>query len=219
MRSIAVITRQVSPVRWSNDSQRRHGSSAFVTESAVRFVRAHPPTRPCIAEYGGEFPAALASYAAPRLPYIEQFATVDWHLGRLALAVDSAPLQTLTNCDTDRVLAARLTLQHGIRYVALDWPLDELIRFYLSGDAPNQFALRHEPVWLELRGCRGELWLNRLTKGDYAFRLAVAGGSTLGCAAELAIGADQSFDPGRAVVAVLDAGLVTGVTHPGGDES
>jgi hypothetical protein len=52
------------------------------------------------------------------------------------------------------------TLQPVIHYVALDWPLDELIRFHLSGDAPNQFALRHEPVWLELRACRGELWLN-----------------------------------------------------------
>jgi hypothetical protein len=193
--------------------------SEFVTEAAMRFVREHPPTRPCIAEYGDGFPAYLASYAAPRLPYIEQFATVDWHLGRLALAVDSAPLQTLTNCDPQRVAAARLSLQAGIHYLALDWPLDDLIRFYLSGDAPNQFELRHEPVWLELRGCRGELWLNRLTKDDYAFRLAIAGGKTLGRAAELALRADQSFDPGRAVAAMLDAGLVDGITHAGGDES
>jgi hypothetical protein len=58
-----------------------------------------------------------------------------------------------------------------------------------------------------------------LTKGDYAFGLAVASGRTLGRAAELAIRADESFDPERAVAAMLDRGLVTGVTHARGEKS
>jgi len=186
--------------------------SDFVTAAAQRFVREHPPTRPCIAEYGDEFPSYLASYSGTRMPYVAQFATIDWHLGRLAVAVDSAPLQTVTDRDPDHIANACLTLQPGTEYVALDWSLDELIRFYLAGDAPNQYALRHEPVWLELRGCRGELWLNRLTKGNYAFRHALADGSTLGHAAELAFRADEDFDPGQAVLAMLDAGLVTRLT-------
>jgi hypothetical protein len=184
----------------------------FVTEAAMRFVREHPPTRPCIAEYGDAFPSCLASCGGTRLAYIEQFATLDWHLGRLAIAVDAAPLPARADCDPARLADATLTLQAGTQYLALDWSLDDLIGFYLSGVAPNQYALRDEAVWLELRGCRGELWLKRLTKEDYVFRQAVAGGSTLGRAAELAILAHESFDPGRAVVAMLDAGLVTGAT-------
>jgi hypothetical protein len=193
--------------------------SELVTEAAMGFVREHPPTRPCIAEYGDRFPDYLASYAGTRLPYLGQFATVDWHLGRLAVAVDAAPLHTLADCDPARLADARLTLQPGTGYVALDWSLDELIRFFLVGDAPNQYALRHEPVWLELRGCRGQLWLSRLTKGDYMFRRALVGGSTLGRAAELAIRADEGLEPGAAVLAMLHAGLVTGVTHAEGGES
>jgi Putative DNA-binding domain len=185
--------------------------SDFVREAAMGFVREHPPARPCIAEYGDGFPAYLASNGGTRLPYLAQFATVDWHLGRLAIAVDAPPLQTLADCDPARFADTRLTLQPGTEYVALDWSLDELIRFYLAGDAPNQYALRNEPVWLELRGCRGDLWLNRLTRSDYVFRLALADGSTLERAAELAVRADESFEPGRAVLAMLRAGLLTSV--------
>ena len=191
--------------------------SELVTQAAMGFVRQHPPTRPCIAEYGEEFPAYLASCGVTTLPYLGQFATLDWHLGRLAIAVDTAPLQTLANCDPARLADARLALQPGTEYLALDWSLDELARFFLAGEAPNQYTLRHEPVWLELRGCRGELWLNRLTKGEYAFRRAVAGGSTLECAAELAADADESFEPGGATLALLHAGLISEVMVEGGD--
>jgi len=183
------------------------------------FVRAQPPTRPCIAEYGDAFPTHLASCAGTSLPYLAQFATVDWHLGRLAIAVDSAPLQRLVGCDPERLADTCLTLQTGTEYMALDWSLDELMRFYLAGDAPNQYALRNEPVWLELRGSRGELWLNRLTQGDYVFRCAIASGATLGRAAELALRAEEGFGPGHAVLAMLDTGLVVGVSRPRGEQS
>ncbi len=191
----------------------------FVTEAAMRFVREHPPTRPCIAEYGEEFPAYLASCAGTRLPYIGQFAIVDWHLGRLALAVDAAPLLTLTECDPARLTDARVTFQPGTEYVALDWPLDELIQFYLSGAAPEQYELRSEAICLELRGCRGELRFTRLTRGDYEFRRALANGLALERAVELAMRVDDSIDPGCALLAVLQAGLVSGLLHAAGGES
>ena len=35
--------------------------SAFVEEAARRFVAAHPPDRPCLAEYGEAFPAFVAA--------------------------------------------------------------------------------------------------------------------------------------------------------------
>jgi hypothetical protein len=193
--------------------------SEFVTDAATGFVREHPPARPCIAEYGDGFPAYLASHTGTRLPYIGQFATVDWHLGRLSIAVNAAPLQTLADCEPARFADARLSLQPGTEYVTLDWSLDEVIGLYLAGDAPKQYELRHEPVWLELRGCRGELWLNRLTKGNYVFRQAVAGGATLGHAAEFAVTADADFEPGASLRGMLHECLVTGVTRAEAGES
>jgi hypothetical protein len=192
--------------------------AGFVTEAARRFVREHPPTRPCLAEYGEAFPTYLAALAAARLPYIGQFALIDWHLGRLAIAVDAAPRLAL-DCDPARLSDAYLTLQPGTAYIALDWPLDELFQFYLSGSAPNRYELRRDAVWLELRGSRGELWFTRLTKGDYQFRRAVADGIAIGHAAESALRVDDSVDPGRALLAMLHAGLVTGLTNAEGGES
>jgi hypothetical protein len=193
--------------------------SELVAQAAMEFAREHPPTRPCMAEYGDGFPAYLASCGATRLPYLGQFATVDWHLGRLAIAVDAAPLLTFAACDPEQLAGTQFTLQPGTEYVALDWSLDELIAFYLSGQAPDRYELRKESVWLELRGCRGELWLNRLRRGDYVFRQALAEGCTLGRAAELAVGAHDGFEPGRAMRAMLDAGLVAGIVQARGDES
>jgi hypothetical protein len=113
--------------------------SEFVAEAALAFVRESPPEKPCIAEYGAGFPRFLADQAgAAGLPYLEQFATIDWHLGALAIAVDEAPV-----------------------HLRVDWSLDELFGFFLSGHAPDAYVLRAETVWLELRGARGELSIQR----------------------------------------------------------
>jgi len=54
------------------------------------------------------------------LPYLAQFAEIDWHLGRLALATDDSP---------------------QVHVMHLDWSLDELMAIFLTENAPEQFAL------------------------------------------------------------------------------
>jgi hypothetical protein len=126
--------------------------SELVTHVATVFIREHPPSRPCIAEYGDEFPRYLGAHpAAASLPYLAQFAELEWHLGCLALATEES-----TN----------------VQYVHLDWALDELIGFYLTDSAPDEYTLRQEGVWLEIRGLRGELQLNRLSGEEFARRVA-----------------------------------------------
>ena len=96
------------------------------------------------------FPQHLgAQPAAASLPYLSQFAELEWHLGRLALATDDSP---------------------NVHYLHLDWSLDELIGVYLADTAPDAFPLRHEDVWLEIRGLRGTLDMKRLTMDDFLRR-------------------------------------------------
>lgn len=122
--------------------------SEVVTDAARSFIRAQPPSKPCIAEYGDTFPRHLAAQAAAAtLPYLSQFAELEWHLGRLALAVDDSP---------------------HTHYVHLDWSLDELIGVYLTESAPDQFTLRREDVWLEIRGLRGMLEMSRVTREAFS---------------------------------------------------
>src|SRR5215510_8247869 len=65
----------------------------FATAAAQAFARAYPPAAPCIAEYGADYPAFLASRAgAERLPYLRAFAELEWHVGQVSIAVDRPPL-------------------------------------------------------------------------------------------------------------------------------
>jgi hypothetical protein len=57
-------------------------------------------------------------------------------------------------------------------YIHLDWSLDELIGFYLTDTAPEAYAPRQENVWLEIRGLRGELQMNRLSGEEFVRRVA-----------------------------------------------
>jgi Putative DNA-binding domain len=126
--------------------------SELVTHAATSFVREHPPSRPCVAEYGDGFPRYLGEHpAAASLPYLAQFAELEWHLGRLALATEESA---------------------NAQYIHLDWSLDELIGFYLTDTAPEAYALRQEDVWLEIRGLRGELQMNRLSGEAFARRVS-----------------------------------------------
>src|ERR1700676_941866 len=58
--------------------------SELVAHAATVFISKHPPSRPCVAEYGDGFPRYLgADPAAGSVPYLAQFAELEWHLGRL----------------------------------------------------------------------------------------------------------------------------------------
>src|SRR5262245_33315038 len=132
----------------------------FATEAAQAFAREHPPAAPCIAEYGADYPAFLASRAgAERLPYLRAFAELEWHLGQVSIAVVRSPLaiERLASIEVSRLPDCRLTLQPGLRYCAAAWPVDDLIKQYLGGAAPERYAFEPTDVHLEIRGTRGEL--------------------------------------------------------------
>jgi len=186
--------------------------SRFVTEAAHSFVREYPPQAPCIAEYGRTFPRFLSSCpGADRTPYLHDFAELEWHVGRVAIAVDEAAisLHELSSVSADALLDAGFTLQSGFCYVRTSWPVDELMKLYLKDSAPDHFSIDALDVWLELRGARGEFDINRLDAAQYAFRKSISDGRSLGAAAESALLVDAGFDPGQALAALVAAGLVT----------
>jgi Putative DNA-binding domain len=187
-------------------------------EAAGQFVRQHPPAAPCIAEYGEEFPRFLSTYScAARVPYLYSFAELEWHLGQVAIAVDRPTLafEAFSRFDMNTLIDTRLALQAGLRYLYASWPVDNLMKLYLSETAPSEYGLASADVWLEVRGARGEFQINRLDLAEFVFRKAIWEGQSIGAAAERALDANAEFDSGRAFTALVGSGYVIGMTSPG----
>ena len=195
--------------------------TARLEHAARAFVHAQPPTAPCIADYGSAFPGFLSTWPdVAHLTYVPAFADLDWHLGRLAVCVDEPPVERgeLMHIGPGDLAESRVTIQPGIHYLAAPWPIDTLIQMHLADSSPDAWTLRAEDVHLEVRGARGALRFTRLSAGFFAFRTALACGGTLGDAAARALALDDAFDPGAALVALLNEGVMTSLVKPGRGE-
>jgi hypothetical protein len=189
----------------------------FATAAAQAFAHEHPPAAPCVAEYGADYPAFLASRAgSERLPYLRAFAELEWQLGQVSIAVDrpSLTIESLASIDAGELPDHCLTLQGGLRYCTAAWPIDDLIKQYLSGAAPEHYPFSPADVHLEIRGARGEFRIERLSEAEFVFRSSVAGQATIGAAAERALDLDAAFDPGQALLRLVSAGLVIAIDNP-----
>ncbi len=194
--------------------------SEFLGAAATLFARQFPPTRPCMAEYGADFPRFLATRSGTeRMPWLAELGALERQVGAVSVAIEKPPLAldaltTFADIDPERI---SVTLQPGLAYVSAAWPVDELITLRLSGNAPEQLTFDRAPVLLEVRGARGAFRIQRLAEGAYAFRAALNDGAPLGVALEAAANRDPSFDPGAALAALFAENLVTTLDAPDED--
>jgi hypothetical protein len=192
--------------------------TAFVTEAATDFIRNHPPHAPCIAEYGEEFPQFMAGLpGADGMPYLREFAELERQVGQVSVEIEERclALADLAGVGTDRLPDITLRLQPGVRYRGASWPIDDLLKLYLSESAPDHYRFEPCDVWLEVRGTRGEFQINRLESAEFIFRKSIAEGRSIGSAAESALEANPSFDPGIALVRLIESGMVTQIQAQG----
>ncbi len=188
--------------------------SRRLEDAARRFVHDHPPTAPCIAEYGRQFPAFLATWPdTAHLTYVPAFAGLDWHLGWLAVSidVDAVERDRLAAIDPTDLTIMGVRFQAGTHYLRASWPVDTLITMYLSEASPESWTFVDEELRIEARGSRGSFRFSRLKAGEYAFRVSLAEGQTLGDAASLALAIDPGFDSGVALLTLVDEQLITSV--------
>jgi putative DNA-binding protein len=192
--------------------------STYFTEAATLFVKEHPPQEPCIAEYGEAFPSFVqASPAGARLPYLGEFAQLEWYVGQASIATEDRFLTFKELSIVDAALLPETTLipQSGVHYLQVCWPVDDLLTLYLTNAAPDRYAFEPAVLWLEIRGARGEFRINRLRQSEFIFRKSIFQGRSIGEAAEAAFEADSTADPGAALIGLVAAGLATGIKRQG----
>jgi hypothetical protein len=190
--------------------------TAFLTQAAERFVCERPPAAPCIAEYGAEFPAFLSQEPrSERAPYLRDFAELEWCVGQVAIAVDRPPVtaEEFSKIDPNILLSMFLTLQRGLHFLEAGWPVDQLMTLFLTETAPDRFELPSSSIRVEVRGARGQFQLSRLDPAEFTFRKAIAGGRSIGDAAEFAMDVSADFDPGQALTALIATGFITGINR------
>jgi len=191
--------------------------TAFIAEAATRFVKQHPPSAPCIAEYGHEFPDFLAANPLARqTPYLRSFSELELHIGQTSIAIDlePVPITSLAAIDPNSIPALRFGLQPGTRYFRAGWPLDELLKHYLTGDAPDRLVLTPGDLFLEIRGARGEFQFSRLGPDEFTFRQILCRGETVGLAAECALDVNSQFDIGASFGRLFAMSAVTSIIPP-----
>lgn len=194
------------------------GSDA-VAQAAQAFVRTHPPLRPCIAEYGSDFPALLAaSHSDAMPPYVRSFAELEWAVAQASIAITEPPaiFSDVAAVGAEALPGTALRLQPDLRFVHAKHAVDELMKVYLGGTEPDQFTLADEDVWIQVRGARGDIGLARLDAPTFTFRTALLGGQALGHAVEQALGRDAAFDAPSALRMLIAEGLVASI-GPRGD--
>jgi hypothetical protein len=185
--------------------------ATFFRAAADAYVRECPPRTPCIAEYGSNFPEFIAGYErAAGLGYVEAFAKLEWLLGRASIALDQAPLawDQLVSRGPDLLPNATLALQSGLGYLRAEQAVDQLMTLYLRDQEPASFELTACDAPIQVSGSRGSFRLERLTPGDFEFRLALSRGHSVNDAASRALETDERFDPGQALRELATAGLV-----------
>jgi hypothetical protein len=182
----------------------------YLRATALAYARAHPPKGPTLGAYGEGFPQFLAAQPGTKeMPWLAEVGALEWRLGEVAAEVDrpAVILDALTPYEAVSLEAIHLRLQPGTAYCAFAWPVDDLVRLYLEGNAPSELRFEPEAVFLEVRGARGRFSMRRIDEPAFAFRRALLAGVPLAAAIAVAEAAG-AFDPGRAVASLFGDGLV-----------
>lgn len=183
--------------------------------AAEAFVRAHPPTAPCLAEYGAGFPAfATHVLGQPPDSYVTPFGVLEWHVGLASIAIDRpVDLGSLARLADAEVPNLTVSLQPGLFYLRTDWPVHDLFERFITDSAPASYAMSPAQTWLEVRGARGEFRIQALDAPTWSFRWALQQGLTLGASYRSAVEQDGAFDVAPAFASLAAAGLIVGA-HP-----
>lgn len=188
----------------------------FFAYAAHEFIAARPPTRACLAEYGGDFGDFLAAFPACRdLAWLADVARLEWLVNRAANAPESrrAEPQDLAGFAPQDAPRLVFVLEPSLGYLESPWPVERIWRENRAGEG-GAADLAEGGVRLEIgRGGDG-VFLSQLDAGSFLFRRALGAGLDLEAAASRAIEAAPDFALDQALAELFRRGAVAGISLP-----
>lgn len=183
----------------------------FFGYTANAYLRANPPKRGTLVDFGWDFPEFLARFEpAASLAYLPDVARVElaWH--RAYHAADAEPLLAadFQEIREDRLPLARLALHPSCRFVESPFPVGRIWEANMAGnDDSETIDLADGPARLLVIRPFVDVEVRTLGAGVYALLRALETGEPLGEACARGLAADPAFD----VLAAL-FGLIAGAT-------
>jgi hypothetical protein len=177
---------------------RRLVDARFFAYAADSYIRDHPPSQPCLVEYGETLPAFLAAFPPCQAhAYLPDVARLEWAIHVARHADEARPLDAarLSSLPVETMSHLVFRFHPSVSYVASLWPIDRIWQGNqddASGD--GVVDLDGGGVCLEVRMEAGDVVLRALSAPRHAFRRALGDGSVLEEAAEIALTMDPSFD-------------------------
>jgi hypothetical protein len=160
---------------------------AFFEQAARRYILAHPPRRPCLFEYGAEFPDYLRDLPElSALPYIAEVARFEF----ARITAYNAPVERyvtsemLGSLSPDRLDAVPIRLARHAQIIAATAPVLDLWSAHQAPD-PDLSAININPQPHSLLVCRPDrtLVVQELDVAAVRFLSAAREAATLGAVA------------------------------------
>jgi hypothetical protein len=175
------------------------------------YVRKHPPTGPCLFEYGADLPGFIGRFpACAALPWLADVARLEWAMNVAFHAPDvpTIPSEQLAATPAEELGALTFEFEPSVTYVESRWPIDAIWRANRSSDEAAAVEVDSGSVRLEIRRRDDEVVFRALPAGSFAFRRALAHPEPLERAVDAALTVDASLDLASEIRALFDENLV-----------
>ncbi|MEM9580111.1 MAG: DNA-binding domain-containing protein [Pseudomonadota bacterium] len=192
------------------------GAENFNNLSGI-FVRAHPPSDPRLALYGGAFPEFLAGFEPLKhAPYLADVARLELAMRDSYNAAESQTLSgaAFAGLSPEQLAGARIDLAAATRLITSEWPLFDIWRFNTSDDAPKP---RNEAQAVLVTRPEFDPVAHLLPPGAGGLLIQLSQQQPLGEALEAAHEAVADFDFGSTLSLLLESGALAALHLPATD--
>jgi hypothetical protein len=183
----------------------------FFAYAAHEFVRAHPPSRPALSEYGAAFPDFIERFPPCReLVYLADVARLEWLINVVATAPDEPALSLDALSSVAPENAAELRFRLSSAYFESPWPVDRIWQANQPDAADEAIDLNAGGARIEVFRRDGAVAFRPIDPAIFGFRKALAEGAILGEALEQAL-AVENFVLAGALAELFHDGAVAAV--------
>jgi hypothetical protein len=169
----------------------------FFAYAADAFIRMHPPSAPCLAEYGAEFPDFIRAFEPARaLPYLGDLARLEWAIMESRNAPEAAPITAESLRHVPVVDYPNLTLQldPSLRLLRTLWAVERIWAAHQGEEPQAAIELGSEGSRLIVRRRGAENEVESVEPATFAFMAALRHGRSLAKAGAAGLAADPFFD-------------------------